>query len=243
MLLTPEEANDIPAGHPGYDPDLHCDKYRVISVEKQKQQRLADKKLHNEFVDEPVQEPQRRVWMLIPKTNLCIPIKWFDYDDDAAAFIKALARVTNKAVDCVGRTSMGFTLCVFMDSVMRNRHLRMKKEDDPPHMSLQERRVRHWQAVISESSFARDFTVRLVRHVTLMLVGASYDFAGQNGQRGKGGDLDGKVEKLRDWFMENDPGDLKAFEYLQPKRLKPNAPNAHGMSCMILVDSLPRTLD
>lgn len=196
----------------------------------QEQQRLADKKLHNMFVDEPVQDAQRRVWASIPKTNLCIPFNWFDYETDAAAFLTAVAKANNVAAHCVGRMTMGGSLCLLMDSVMKHRHLRMKKDDDPPQMSLQDRRFRHWKAVIDNCCIVKGLTVRLVRHVTLMLVGASFDFARQNRQRTQGGGLDGKIEKLRDWFMENDLSDLRAFEFLQRERRKPHSHYANGMS-------------
>lgn len=233
--ISPEELGEYPEGHPKHDPDLDCKKFRVITVEMQKEEEIAEKKLHNEFVEEPIQEPQKRVWALIPKNNLCIPSKCFDYDSDAAAFIIAVARVNNTAIDYIGKSATGRALCVFLDAVLEHRHLRMKKEEDPPNMTLQERRIRHWKAVIAESCVARDFTLRLVRHVTLMLVGASSDFARRNGQRNRSRDLGDKIEKLRDWFEENDPADLRAFELLQPKRQAPHPSEGNGMSCVFIV--------
>lgn len=204
----------------------------------QEEQEIAEKKLHNLFVDEPVEDAQKRVWTAIPKTNLCIPVKWFDYDSDAEDFIKAVARANNIAVHCFGRTTASRSLCMLLDVVSRNLPLRMKKEEDPPSMTLQDRRIRHWKAIIEQSSIARYLNVRLVRYVTLMLVGASSDFAWQNGIRGRTSDLGGRIEKLRDWFEENDPEDLKAFEFLQPKRMPPQDPTAKGMPCMFLTFAL-----
>ncbi|KAK7700355.1 hypothetical protein SLS64_010963 [Diaporthe eres] len=220
--ISPEALGEYPEGHPKHDPDYDCQKFLVITVEMQKEEEIAEKKLYNQFVEEPVQEPQKRVWISIPKTNLCIPHKWFDYDSDAAAFIKAVAKANNVGVHGFGRTTTGTSLCSFLNAVLEHRHLRMKKEEDPPNMTLQQRRVRHWKAVIAESCVARDFTLRLVRHVTLMLVGASFDFARQNGQRNKSRDMGDKIEKLREWFEENDLEDLRAFELLQPKRQAPH---------------------
>lgn len=237
--ISPEELGEYPEGHPKHDPDYDCMKFRVITVEMQKAEAIAEKKLYNEFVDEPVQEPQKLAWASIPKNNLCIPFKWFDYDSDAAAFIKAIARANNVGVHCFGRTTTGSSLCSFLDAVLEHRHLRMKKEEDPPNMTLQERRIRHWKAVIAESCVARDFTLRLVRHVTLMLVGASSDFARQNGKRNKSHDLGDRIEKLRDWFEENDPADLSAFELLQPKRQAPHPPKGNGMSCVFFIVPIP----
>lgn len=237
--ITPEALGEYPEGHPEHDPDYDCQKFRVITVAMQKEEKIAEKKLHNEFVEEHVQEPQKRVLESIPKSNLCVPYKWFDYDSDAVVFVIAIARVNNMAVDCFGKSATGRALCIFLDAVLEHRHLRMKKEEDPPNMTLQDRRIRHWKAVIAESCVARDFTLRLVRHVTLMLVGASFDFARQNGQRNKSRDLGDRIEKLRDWFEENDPGDLRAFEVLQPKRQAPHLPKRNGMSCVFFIVPIP----
>lgn len=239
VAIPPEELGEYPEGHPKHDPDYDCMKLRVITVEMQKAEEIAEKRLYNEFVDEPVQEPQKRVWATIPKNNLCIPFKWFDYESDAAVFAIAVARVNNVAVDCFGKPSMCRSLCSFLDSVLQHRHLRMKKEDDPLNMTLQDRRIRHWKAVIAESCVARDFTLRLVRHVTLMLVGASFDFARQNGQRSQSSNLSGKIEKLREWFEENDREDLEAFECLQPKRMELKGFKANGMSHMFFTCIAP----
>lgn len=184
----------------------------------QEEEELAEKKLYKQFVEEPVQDPEWRAMFLIPKTNLRIPYNWFWHASDAAAFIRAVAKANNVGVHTLGKSTMGTSLLRLMNVVWENRGLRMKKEEDPPRMSLQKRRDRHWEAVINGSSVVRGFSLRLVRHVTLMLVGASFDFAKSNGRRSRGKDLSGMVEKLRDWFEENDPEDLKAFEYLQPER-------------------------
>ncbi|KAI7775052.1 hypothetical protein LA080_007434 [Diaporthe eres] len=194
LAISPEELGEYPEGHPKHDPDYDCMKFRVITVEMQKEEEIAEKKLYNH---------------------------------DAAAFIKAVAKANNVGVHGFGRTTTGTSLCSFLNAVLEHRHLRMKKEEDPPNMTLQQRRVSHWKAVIAESCVARDSTLRLVRHVTLMLVGASFDFARQNGQRNTSRDLGDKIEKLRDWFEETDPDDLRAFELLQPKRQPPRAPEGN----------------
>ncbi|KAG6358054.1 hypothetical protein INS49_013938 [Diaporthe citri] len=189
--IDPGELGEYPEGHPKHDPGYDCKKFRVITVEMQKAELIAEKKLYNEFVEEPVQEPQKRVWALIPKNNLCIPFKWFDYESDAAVFVLAVARVNNMAIGCAGKSATGRALCSFLDSVLEHCHLRMKKEEDPPNMTLQERRIQ-----TSPCVFSRDLGV--------------------------------KIEKLRDWFEENDPADLRAFELLQPKRQAPHPPKGNG---------------
>lgn len=226
--VPPEELGELPWGHPDHHPDLHCTKYRFISPKMQEEQEIAEKKLYKQFVEEPVQDPEWRAMFLIPKTNLRIPYNWFWHSSDAAAFIRAVAKANNVGVHTLGKSTMGTSLLRLMNVVWERRDLRMKQEEDPPRMSLQERRDRHWEAVTDGSSVVRGFSLRLIRHVTLMLVGASFDFAKSNGRRSQGKDLSGIVEKLRDWFEENDPEDLKAFEYLQPERQQ--LPD-DGMSC------------
>lgn len=231
--ITPERVGDYPWGHPEHDPDLHCTKFLVVTEDMQEEEKIAEKKLYKQFVDEPIHGPDWRTMFLIPKTNLRIPHKWFDYDSDAAAFIRAVARANNVGVHTLGKSTTGNSLCMFIDVVWKYRHLRMKKEEDPPRMSLQERRIRHWKAVMDESSIATLFTLRLVRHVTFMLVGASLDFAKSNAKRGKSNDLSGKIEKMCDWFQENDADDLNSFEFLQPQRQKLHHPDANGMSYLL----------
>lgn len=228
--ITPERLGEHPPGHPDYDPDLDCTKFRVISEKMQEDERTAEKKLHNQFVDEPIKDPESRTMFLIPKTNLRIPYKWFDNVSDAATFIRVVARANNVGVQILGKSATGTSLRMFIDVVWKHRHLRMKKEEDPPRMSLQERRIRHWKAVMEESCIAKHFTLRLVRHVTLMLVGASLDFAKSNATRSKSNDLSGKIEKLCEWFEEYDPEDLKAFKFLQSERKGPRDPKPNGMS-------------
>lgn len=205
----------------------------------QEEQEIAEKKLHKQFVEEPVQDPEWRAMFLIPKTNLRIPYNWFWYESDAAAFIRAVAKANNVGVHNLGKSTTGTSLRRLMNAVWENRDLRMKKEEDPPRMSLQERRDRHWEAVIDCSSVARGFSLRLVRHVTLMLVGASFDFAKSNGQRNQSNGLSGMVEKLCDWFVENDPEDLKAFECLQPERRQLHGPYENGMSYPSSMTQIP----
>lgn len=168
-MMTPEEANDIAPGRPGYDPDLHCPKYRVISVQMQLDAIEADKKHHGLFLEEePVSEPQKRAVMMIPTLDLIPPHKyWFDSDKDAETFIKAVARVSDVSVHIVGRTSTGGRLYQFLNKVADYRYVREEKEEGSPPLSLQERRRKHWCAVIKEAPLARDFSPELVSHITL----------------------------------------------------------------------------
>lgn len=237
--ITPERLGEPALGQEGHDPDLHCMKLEFISPQMQKEEMIAQQKLNKQFVDEPVNEPQTLAVFLIPKTNLRIPFNWFDYDSDAAAFIKGVARCQNVGVHTLGKSRMGTSLCIFLDTVWRHRHLRMKSENDPPSMGLQERRIRHWKAIIDESSLARGFTLRLVRHVILMLVGACFDFARSNGRRIPSSALGDKIEKLCYWFKENDPADLKAFEDFQPERRKLPRPRGDGMSRVFFIVHAP----
>lgn len=240
--VTPARLGEPALGEDGYDPDLHCQKFYFISDEMQKEEEIAEKKLNKQFVEEPIKDPEWRAMFLIPKTNLRIPVNWFDYASDAAAFIRAAAKCNDVGVYSLGKAATGTTLCIFMDVAWKHRHLRVKKEEDPPCMSLQERRTRYWKAIIHESSLARDFTLRLVRHVTFMLVGASFDFAKSNGQRSSSSTLSGKVERLRDWFEENDPADLEAFECLQPERRKLHRPYANSMCYLSPTVTIPMRL-
>lgn len=169
MLEPPENVGDLPPGHPDWDPDLHCPKYRVISVQMQKDERDAEKRRNNQFMDdEPICEPQKKALTIIPTLDLIPPNGfWFDSDKDAEAFIKAVARVSDRSVDVVGKTSAGTRLYSFLDKVFMLKGVRKEKQKGALDVSLQERRDRHWRAVIKESPLARDFTPELVSHVTL----------------------------------------------------------------------------
>lgn len=237
--VSPEELGEPTPGQPGYDADLHCLKLRVITPEMQEQERIEDKKRHGQFVDGPVQDAQERLLSLISKNNLRLPCKWFDNDSDAEIVFKAVARAYNVSFDCLGKTTMTASLCRLLDVVWKHRGLRMRNKGDPPRMSHQERRIRHWQAVIDESSLARLFSQRLVRHVTLMLVQAHLNFAKSVGRCNRNSTLNDKIDKVSGWFGENDPEDVKSFEYLHPERQEAHAPKAQGMSCMILMTSVP----
>lgn len=51
--------------------------------------------------------------------------------------------------------------------------------------------------------------------------------------------MNDKIDKVSGWFEENDPEDVKSFEYLHPERQKAHAPRAKGTSCMILMAFVP----
>lgn len=161
--ISPEELGELASGNPDWDPDLHCMKLRVITPQMQEQERIEEKKRHGQFVDEPVCDPQEILLNVIPRNNLRIPFHsgWFDYDSDAELFYKAVAQINDIDLGRLGRETMGRTLNMFLDVVFKHRGLRMRNKGDPPHMSHQERRNRHWQAVIDESSLARLFSQRL----------------------------------------------------------------------------------
>lgn len=169
MLVPPEECGDLPPGHPEWDPDHHCPKYRMVTVEMQKEWIEAEKKANNLFVeDEPVLDPQMKALTMIPTLDLIPPNGWwFDNKQDAKAFVTAVARVSNVSVNVVGRTSGGGRLYRFILKVLECCRVRKEKEEGSRPLSLQERRDRHWRAVIKESPIARDFSPELVSHITL----------------------------------------------------------------------------
>lgn len=237
--ISPEELGEPSHGDPDYDPDLHCTKLRLITPEMQEQERTEEKKRHGQYVDGPVQDAQERLSSLISKNNLRLPCKWFDNDSDAEIVFKAVARAYNVSFNRLGQTTVTASLCRLLDVFWKHRGLRMRNKGDPPRMSHQERRNRHWQAVIDESSVARLFSQRLVRHVTLMLVQAHRNFAKSDGRYNRNSTLNDKIDKVSGWFEENDPEDVKSFEYLHPERQEARAPKAQGMSCMILMAFVP----
>lgn len=169
VLEPPENCGDLPTGHPNWDPDLHCPKYRVISAEMQKEAKKEEKRSYKEFVDdEPIYEPQKKALGMIPTLDLIPPNGfWFDSDKDAEAFITAVARVSDVSVDIVNRKITGRRLYQFLNKVSMLRGEREETKKGAPDVSLQERRDRHWRAVIKEAPLARDFTPELVSHVTL----------------------------------------------------------------------------
>ncbi|KAK2609663.1 hypothetical protein N8I77_003154 [Diaporthe amygdali] len=216
--IPPEELDEKGPGHPNWDPDLECAKLRVISIKKQEQEQIAEKKRNNEYTDEPVIEPQKRALKLIPKQDLLLPSRWFDNDEDAEAFIIAACKGNNAAVDALGRTRTSNALLQFLRTVYGLRGQRKEnKEDASPRLSLQELRDRHWQAVVEESSFARDFSPHLARHVTLMLLGANRPFKEHEKFLDGSTDLLTIIDKLLQWFEQNDAAELDEFDALHPE--------------------------
>ncbi|KAG8157683.1 hypothetical protein KVR01_012345 [Diaporthe batatas] len=227
-LLDPRELGEPHYGAEGFDVDLHGPKYKRITPQMQEQERLDERRRNGLYFDEPVHDAQNRLLDLIPKNNLCIPLNWFHFESDAEKVFKAAARTHDVAINRVGTTRLTTCLCMFLGVVSKHRDLRLRGKGDPPHMSLQERRERHWQAVIDESSFARDFSQRLVRHVTLMLVSAHVAFYNLKGPRNKNKELNDKITKVSEWFEENDPEDVRSFEYLEAKRPEVRAVRKKG---------------
>jgi hypothetical protein len=177
-----------------------------------------------------VEDAQQRLSLLTQKNNFRVPSKWFDNDIDAEKFAKAVARTHDRSIHRVGRESTRSSLCRLLDAVSKHRGLRIRNKGDPPRMSLRERCDRHWQAVIDDSSLARDLnSQRLVRHVTLTLVSAHFAFGDSTGPMNENNILNDKICKVSEWFAEDDPEDVKAFEALQPKRPHWSAPKLKGM--------------
>lgn len=241
-LLDPRELGEPRYGAEGFDIDHHGPKYLVVTPEMLERERIAERRRNGLYFDDPVHHAQKRSLDLIPKNNLCIPYKWFFEDGDAEKVFKAAARAHDIGVNRLGTTSLTNSLSMLLDVVSKHRGLRMKNKGDPPCMSLQQRRSRHWQAVIDESAFARDFSQGLVRHVTLMLVGAHLAFAESKGSWNRNSGLNDKIVKVSEWFEEYDPEDVRSFESSQPERQKVNAPQqSTSWFTFVLPPSIPLT--
>lgn len=224
VLIDPQELGEPHHGAEDHDMDLHCEKYKRTTPEMREQERIAERRRNGLYFDDPVHNAQKRLVDLIPKNNLRIPYKWFFDDGDAEKVFKAAAKAHDIAVYRLSTTSLTRSLSMLLECISRHRGLRMKNKGDSPRMSLQERRNRHWQAVIDESAFARDFSQGLVRHVTLMLVGAHLAFAESKGSWNDNNGLNDKIVKVSEWLEEYDPEDIKSFESSQPERQVVNAP-------------------
>lgn len=169
VLIPPDETGDLPLD--GYDPDYHCPKYRVITVAMQIAMIKEEKKADGSFLyDEPVLEPQKKAVDMIPTGDLIPPVgSWFDSEDDAKAFVTAVARSCDVSVNVVHMWWTGWSLYQFLNKASEFLYSRSRKknEDEWRSLSLQERRDKLWRIVIKESPLARDFTPELASHVLL----------------------------------------------------------------------------